>query len=224
MSIQNFYGSAVQNDFARLFQFRVLNITMNNGAVNYQYNGGPAIYVETANLPGRAVNNIQVPFMGMQFNVPGTTSYPGSNNYPVVFRADQSYAIRDGLEKLLVNTFHIGNTAGLYNTPGQNNTLTMQLFGKSSGDSTGPRSVRTYTLYGVYLVGLADTLYDVKDTGTIATINATLAYQYWTAGGQGAAGPGMDTWGGSGASAGTAAGSTSTSVWTGANSSRTRSV
>lgn len=222
MSIQNFYGSAVQNDFARLFQFRVLELRMNNENINFGYNGGPNVYVETANLPGRSVNNVQVPFMGMSFNVPGTTSFPGSNNYPVTFRCDQAYVIRSSFEKLLVNTFHIGNTAGLYNTPGQNNILTMQLFGKQTGDTTGPKALRTYTLYGVYLASIADTLYDVKDTGTVATINATLAYQYWTAD-IASPGPGLDSWGMSvGAGAAPTSGGAGASTWSGAGSTRTR--
>lgn len=221
MSIQNFYGAAVQNDFARLFQFRVLALQMNTNRVNYGYQNGPNVYVETANLPGRTVNNVPVPFMGMSFNVPGTTSFPGSNNYPVVFRCDQSYSIRADLEKLLVNTFHIGNTAGQYNTPGQNNILTMQLFGKNTGDQVGPQAVRTYTLFGVYLVSLADTLYDVKDTGTVSTINATLAYQYWTAGESQTAGPALDTWAGASA---TGAASTTTRGWSSGNAAQTKAV
>jgi len=223
MSIQNFYGSAVQNDFARLFQFRVLALQMNSNRINFGYQNGPNVYIETANLPGRTINNIPVPFMGMSFNVPGTTSFPGSNNYPVVFRCDQSYAIRSDLEKLLVHTFHIGNTAGQYNTPGQDNILTMQLFGKNVGDQTGPQAVRTYTLHGVYLVSLADTQHDVKDTGTISTITATLAYQYWTAGaGQAIPSPALDTWGGAAADTGATIG-TGTG-WNAGNAGKTREV
>jgi hypothetical protein len=187
MSIQNFYGSAVTNDFARLFQFRILDFQLNNNTVDFGYvagnvgGAGETIYVETANLPGRSINNVQVPFMGLSFNVPGTTSFPGSNNYPVTFRCDQAYAIRSGLENALRDTFHIGNTAGRYSTPGENNYIVMQLFGKKQGDGIGPTPIRTYKLVGVYLINLADTLYDVKDTGSVAMINATLGYQYWTA-------------------------------------------
>lgn len=187
MSIQSFYGTAVTNDFARLFQFRILDLQLNNQTVDFGYtNGGQGgsgetIYAETANLPGRTINNIPVPFMGLSFNVPGTTSFPGSSNYPITFRCDQGYAIRSGFEYVLRDTFNINDTAGRYSTPGQNNYIVMQLFGKTAGDTLGPKPVRTYKLWGAYLVSLADTLYDVKDTGTVATINATFAYQYWTA-------------------------------------------
>ena len=191
MSIQKFYQAAVANDFARAFQFRVDSMSFGGPGVgsqkrinfNYSTGAGETLYVETASLPGRVVNNIQVPFMGLSFNVPGTASFPGSNNYPVVFRCDQNYAIRATLEQALVDIFNISQTAGNYNTPSQENTLTMTLFGKTPGSGENlPAPVRTYTLVGVYLVGLQDTGYDVKDTGTVALINATLAYQYWKVG------------------------------------------
>lgn len=185
MSISNFYSAAVANDFARTFQFRVDQMSFGpqgagtNKRINFQYDtNGETLYVETAALPGRVVNNIPVPFMGLSFNVPGTASFPGSSNYPVVFRCDQRYAIRATLEQSLVDTFNISQTAGNYNTPDATNFLTMTLFGKVAGQ-TAPQAIRTYTLVGVYLVGLADTQYDVKDTGNVALINATLAYQYW---------------------------------------------
>jgi hypothetical protein len=34
-------------------------------------------------------------------------------------------------------------------------------------------------LYGAYIQALGDTTYDVKDNGTISTIQATIAYQFW---------------------------------------------
>lgn len=184
MSISNFYSAAVANDFARTFQFRVDQMSFGpvggGKRVNFKYDtNGETLYVETAALPGRVVNNIPVPFMGLSFNVPGTASFPGSNNYPVVFRCDQRYAIRATLEQSLVDTFNISETAGNYNTPDATNFITMTLFGKANGTNGTPQAIRTYTLVGVYLVGLADTQYDVKDTGNVALINATLAYQYW---------------------------------------------
>ena len=65
-NISDFYRSVQQNDFARQFQFRVVQLA------NTNFNESELIYVETANLPGRAINNVQVPFMGLNFNVPGT--------------------------------------------------------------------------------------------------------------------------------------------------------
>lgn len=193
MSIQKFYQSAVANDFARQFQFRVdqmyLGLPAGNVAmggtspettlINWKYEDpGETIYIETAALPGRIVNNIPVPFMGLSFNVPGAASFPGSANYAVRFRCDQNYAIRNQLEKALVDLFNISQTAGNYPIPAPNNYLTFTLFGKTQ-DGVVPKPVRTYTLVGVYVQSLQDAQYDVKDNGTVAMIDAVLAYQYW---------------------------------------------
>lgn len=197
MSIQKFYQAAVGNDFARAFQFRVDNIKLGlpgsttaiGGAVptttliDWKYeNPGETIYVETAALPGRIINNIPVPFMGLQFNVPGAASFPGSANYAVRFRCDQNYAIRNQLEKALVDLFNISNTAGNYPIPDPSNILTFTLFSKAKGDGGMPKAIRTYTLVGVYVQALGDAQYDVKDNGTVAMIDCTLAYQYWKVG------------------------------------------
>jgi hypothetical protein len=169
MAIQQFYTQATNKDFARLFQFRLMsfgNITL--PAEDY-------LYIETASLPGKTINNIQVPYMGLQFNVPGTVSFPGSAGYAVTFRCDQNYDIRALLETAMINTFDHQTSTGQYFIHPQGTVLQMELLDK------GRKPVRTYTLHGVYIQSLADTTYDIKDNGAIATINATLAYQYWEA-------------------------------------------
>jgi hypothetical protein len=166
-TIQKFYTTAVQRDFARLFQFRLTSFS------NVVFSTEQYTYVETASLPGRTINNVQVPYMGLQFNVPGTVSYPGSTGYAVTFRCDQNYDLRAALEAATFNTFDEADSTGEYSIPGVDNTLTMELLDKNMN------AIRYYTLYGVYIQALADTAYDIKDTGAIATINATLAYQYW---------------------------------------------
>ena len=165
-NIQNFYRQAQTVDFARLFQFQLVkfgNLNLTNQLV----------YVETASLPGRQINNIQVPYMGLQFNVPGTASYPGSAGYNVTFRSDQNYNIRNVLEASTFNTFSDSSSTGTYATPAQGSDIVLQLL-----DKTG-LPVREYTLFGAYVQALQDTAYDVKDTGTIATVQATIAYQFW---------------------------------------------
>jgi hypothetical protein len=170
-TIKKFYTTAVQKDFARLFQFRLTSFA------NIVFSDEHYTYVETASLPGRQINNVQVPYMGLQFNVPGTVSYPGSTGYAVTFRCDQSYNLRAALEAATFNTFDEANSTGEYSIPGIDNILTMELLNKDM------EPVRYYTLFGAYIQSLADTAYDIKDTGAIATINATIAYQYWRSSG-----------------------------------------
>ena len=108
-NITDFYRSVQKNDFARQFQFRVTQLA------NTNFGEESLIYIETANLPGRAINNIQVPFMGLNFNVPGTASYPGSESYAVTFRCDQNYDIRAVLENATFNTFDDQTSSGNFN-------------------------------------------------------------------------------------------------------------
>ena len=166
-TIENFYNVASNKDFARLFQFRVTSF----GRI--QFADGQRMFIETASLPGRQINNIPVPYMGLQFNVPGTASYPGSANYQVTFRCDESYDIRAALETEMFATFDDSTTRGNYNISGRNNVLTMELVDKNFN------TIRAYDLVGVYVQSLADTQYDVKDNGSVASVQATLAYQFW---------------------------------------------
>ena len=167
MSIQNFYTQASQRDFARPFQFRLAQIA------NITFGKEHLVYVETASLPGRQINNVQVPYMGLQFNVPGTASYPGSAGYNVTFRCDQEYDIRAALEAATFNTFDENSSQGQYKTPGTGSKIVLELLNKRQAET------RTYTLYGAYVASLADAAYDIKDSGTIQTVQATLAYQFW---------------------------------------------
>lgn len=168
--ISQFYTAAQANDFARQFQFRI-------GAWSV---GGTSlvedqlVYLETATLPARAINNIQVPFMGLQFNVPGTASYPGSDGWNVTFRCDESYNIREALEQISENTFSIGDSSGNYNIATVASKITLELLNKQN------TAIKQYDLIGVYVVNVGELSYNLGDNGTIQTVPATLAYQYWT--------------------------------------------
>jgi hypothetical protein len=166
-NISDFYRSVQTKDFARQFQFRVTQLA------NTNFGEDVLVYLETANLPGRAINNVQVPFMGLNFNVPGTASYPGSDSYAVTFRCDQNYDIRSRLEEATFNTFDDGLSVGNYNIARNSSVISLNLLGKNGA------TIRQYTLYGAYVVSLGDLSYNLGDNGTIQTVPVTLAYQYW---------------------------------------------
>lgn len=172
MSIKSFYQAAQYRDFARNFQFRLRNFG------NIAFTESDLVYVETASLPGRSITNVPVPYMGLSLNVPGSTTYPGSAGYAVAFRCDQNYNIRAALEKATFNTFDENTSSGDYNTPLATSIVTLELLGKS-GSQDEPQVVRTYNLFGAYVVSIGDAAYDIKDTGSIQTVQAVLAYQYW---------------------------------------------
>ena len=176
MSIRNFYQTAAANDFARIFQFRLNSF----GPINFNPETHLA-YVETASLPGRAITNVTVPYMGLTFNTPGTANYPGSAGYSVTFRCDQKYNIRAALEAATFKSFDEQTSTGDYGMPNEGTTLQLALLDKTIGDRGFPRVVRYYTLFGVWVQSIADAAYDIKDTGTVQTVQCTLAYQFWRA-------------------------------------------
>ena len=166
-NIADFYRVVQQNDFARQFQFRVVQLA------NTNFGEDQLVYLETASLPGRTINNIAVPFLGLQFNVPGTASYPGSDSYGVTFRCDQNYNIRAVLENATFNSFDDGTSSGDYNIARNSSLIVLNLLGKNGS------TVRQYTLYGAYVTSVGDITYNLGDNGSIVTVPATLAYQYW---------------------------------------------
>jgi hypothetical protein len=166
-NITDFYTQAQKRDFARQFQFRVTQLgTTNLGEDSF-------VYIETASVPGRQINNQPVPFMGLTFNVPGTASYPSSENWPVTFRCDQNYNIRSVLESMTFQTFDDQTSTGNYNTPGPASVINLNLLGKRM------ETIRQYKLIGAYVVSIPNMQYNLGDNGQIVTFEATLAYQYW---------------------------------------------
>ena len=165
--ITDFYTAVQKNDFARQFQFRVVQLA------NTNFGEEQLVYLESASLPGRTINNIPVPFMGLNFNVPGTASYPGSDGYAVSFRCDQNYDIRATLENATFNTFDDQVSRGDYNIARNSSTIVLDLLGKDKS------TIRQYTLFGAYVVSVGDISYNLGDNGAIVTVPATLAYQYW---------------------------------------------
>ena len=89
--IQDFYRVAQDRDFTRDFQFRVLDVSDRGSPVLTQ---DDLVYATAANLPGREIANIPTPYMGLQFNLPGTASYPDSGGYSLTFRSDSENQIR----------------------------------------------------------------------------------------------------------------------------------
>jgi len=166
-NISDFYRSVQQNDFARTFQFRVVQLA------NTNFGESQLVYLETASLPGRTIVNQTVPFMGLDFNVPGTAKYPNSDNWSVTFRCDQNYDIRSTLENATFNTFDDGTSTGDYNIARNSSVITLNLLNKTGG------TVRQYTLYGAYVVNVGDISYDLSDAGSIVKVPTSLAYQYW---------------------------------------------
>lgn len=172
-TIQDFYNVAILNDFSRLHQFRLISWFWNGASVIGD--DDLHLYLETASLPSREITNVPVPFMGLNFNVPGLATYGGSSNYPVVFRSDSSYWLRRMIERATRLTFDDQTSVGDYNTPGYDSRMVIGLLDKVA--SAAP--VEYYTLVGTQLINTGTIEYNLGDTGQVARVNGSLTYHYW---------------------------------------------
>jgi len=166
-NISDFYRVAQERDFARKFQFRLYQL----GPV--VMNEDDFVYVTTAALPGRSITNVATPFMGLNFNIPGTATYPGSDGYKVTFRCDAAYNIRNVLEQAQLNTFDDATTTGDYNIGRSDSIISLMLMDKTN------TPIKNYQLIGAYVQSIGESTFDIADTGQIQTVDATLAYHYW---------------------------------------------
>lgn len=180
-TIQDFYTLAQQVDFARLHQFRLIEWTWNGQSI-FLDGTDHHVYLETASLPGREITNVPVPFMGLNFNIPGLATYSGSANYPVVFRSDSYYFLRQCIEHATRKVFNDATSVGDYNTPNTASYMILQTVDKYLNGDGGPTGTPYYTLWGASLINTGQIDYNLGDTGQIAKVNGTLTYHYWTNG------------------------------------------
>ena len=174
MGIGAFYNQALSKDFSRDFSMRVINIGP-GGILTKDDN----VYITTAILPGYAIANQQVPFMGLQFNIPGSGNFPGSDAWQVLFRCDAQLNIREkiiGWQKSVFNAFpdEANNSVGAYGPKGIDTNVQLAVFDRDGG------AVRAINLVGCYPTAVGEVAYDASAAGAVATMNVTLAYQWWT--------------------------------------------
>lgn len=163
MSIQDFYATAQKNEFARKFQFRVTSLG--------PFTEDDLLYVETATLPNKEIKNIPVPYMGLNFNIPGTISYPGSDQWKITFRCDEGHNIRNKMEAYISEIFNVDTSTGKYGVPTE--IATMDLLGKKLN------TLRRYQFIGLYPRNVGTMEYNITDGGEILKVEAVFAYQYW---------------------------------------------
>jgi hypothetical protein len=158
-----FYDTAKQREFARDFQFRVVSL----GPLDEK----DLIYLQTAKLPGKEISNQAVNYMGLQFNVPGTVKYTGSDAWDVLFWSDEANNLRSKMNAWMTEIFDVNTSTGKYGVPVEE--ATFDLLDKSF------KTIRRYNLIGIYISKIAEVPYDIKGSGKPQEFTATMAYQYW---------------------------------------------
>jgi hypothetical protein len=178
--IQNFYKVAQEREFARDFNFRVLSIST-PGVTNAA--GQPLtfseetdlVYVKSASLPERSITNVQVPYMGLNFNIPGNATYPNSEAYNLTFYCDANSQIRQKFEDWSRYVFNDANSTGYYFTPGPTSVIDLVQLDNNMN------KVAQYSLIGVSPRSVGAIDYNIADgNGAVLTFTATVAYHYFT--------------------------------------------
>ena len=170
-NINNFYTTAKTFDFARNNLFRVVQMS-SPGQGNFNLSESDLVYLTTASIPGRTINNVVVPFMGMNYNVPGTATYTNSANWNVTFRCNKEFDIRKKLDQWSLATFNDNTSEGKYQLA-DCGSLKLAAF-----DTLG-NAKYTLDFTGVYCTQIGEMAFDTTATGAVVTLQATLAYQYW---------------------------------------------
>lgn len=170
--IQDFYRVAQQRDFSRDFQLRVMDIT-DHGTP--QLSQDDLVYVRTAKLPGRSITPAPVPYMGLEFTVPGAAKYPGSAEYALEFYADEELVVRNTIYNWTVRTFSDDTSGGNY---GISDASRMTLALLDMQDNV----TQTFVLHGVYPVLVGEIQYDMTGDGKAVVLPVTIAYQFWRPG------------------------------------------
>lgn len=170
-NIQNFYRAAAERDFSRDFLFRVTQM---------QLQGVPAltdnqlVYAKTASLPGRNISNVAVPYMGLNINVPGGVTYPGSEGYSITFYLDANSDLRNYFEAASRSLFNEANSTGEYGTPDDDFYIQLAQLDKDL------ETIAEYKLIGASLRNINEISYSMAaGTGETVEITATIAYHYY---------------------------------------------
>lgn len=170
-TIRNFFQTAAQREFSRDFLFRVLNINFAGGAT---FNESDLVYVRTASLPGRDINNVDVKYMGLSFNVPGGVTYPNSAGYSLEFYCDAQSTLREKFMSESRRTFDDATSTGAYNVPTAGSTIRLMQLDKNLDPVT------IYKLVGCSIRNISDIAYEIAEgTGNYKTFSVTTAYHFF---------------------------------------------
>jgi len=171
-TIRDFYKVAENRDFARKNQLRVLSI--NSGAgLSVDFSPDDLVYVKTSKLPTRTIQTSPVTFMGLDYNIPGTVKYDGSDNYPLEFFADQNFELWDKLTEWTRQVFDDETSSGNYFTPKASATITLVAL----DNELNP--IKKITLVGAVCKNVSELEYDISDAGTIQNFIANFSYHFW---------------------------------------------
>jgi hypothetical protein len=169
-TISDFYRVAQEKDFSRDFQFRVLNINPGAGS-DQEITEDDLVYAKGGSIPARTIASSDVPYMGLNFKVPGAASYPGE--YSISFHCDNASKIRQLFENWSTDIFNDKNSTGNYFVPRA--TAVIDLLQLNSQLD----AVAHYQLVGAFPTSVGEIAYDIGGAGATTSFDCTLAYHFW---------------------------------------------
>ena len=170
-NIQNFYRIAADRDFSRDFLFRVREMQLQGVP---SLNESQLVYAKAANLPGRAIKNTAVPYMGLNLNVPGGVEYSGSDAYNLSFYLDADSELRNYFEAASRALFNDQTSTGEYGTPGDDFYIQLAQLDKDL------EPIAEYKLIGASLRNISDIEYKMADgKGETVEVATTIAYHFY---------------------------------------------
>lgn len=173
-SIQDFYKVALERDFARDFNFRVTQFQLQGVEPLFD---DDLVYCKAAELPGRQITNVAAPYMGLDFNIPGGATYPGSDSYKLTFYLDADSRLRNFFERASRELFDDITSTGNYTTPGVGNYIELQQLDKQLEPIPGGR----YKLIGASFRNVSPISYKMAEgKGSYMEIDVTASYHFYT--------------------------------------------
>jgi hypothetical protein len=169
--IIDFYNVAQERDFSRDFMFRILN--MANGEDGVGFDDKDLVYIRSGSVPTKSISNQEVPFMGLNFNVPGTMKFEESASWQIKVLCDAKFVVRSKFEAWHDKVFDIDTSTGNLAPRGDAFVLDIGLLNQDMEVEA------VYTLFGCYLVKLGALNYDVSSSGKPVEFDATIAYHFW---------------------------------------------
>ena len=194
-SIKDFYTAATTFGLARNNAFRIKDITGPAGSLfnNTANQSQLLIFAKDGTIPSRQISTGKVNYKAFSFVVPLDAQYPETSSWKVTFYGDSSFQLRQLMEAWSVGTYNEhSNTSSLewvdcniqinlIDYANVKNAKSMTRRGEDSGGYIGgglESRGRTYTLVGCFPTNIGQISYDNTSTGSIVTLDLTLAFQY----------------------------------------------
>lgn len=173
--IEQFYSRAQARDFSRDFLFRIHDVVLAGGIT---LDEGDLVYAKAGSLPARNITNVEVPYMGLNFNVPGNATYPGSDAYEITFYMDADSTLRNKLEVASRTVFDDATSTGEFGTPTTDHFIHLQQLNKKL------EPISDFILYGASIRAINPVAYDIAGgTGNTVEVGVTMSYHFYKQGG-----------------------------------------